>query len=461
MTALASAAVIPSAVLDLHFAALARDDDRSRRNLEPHRPYGLPATLASSSRPRRARMTTTFPRLPTALPHARLLIALALASLTACHPGNQEAKQLDLACESGDLAACNRLASRLEKGEYILEDDARAATLFGRACDGAIGDACASLGVMNDRGTGVETRHDARRRAVSARMRAWRDGRLRAPRVARAARDADAARSGSCGDAVRAAPATADIAWAARGSARCHASGEGVPRDAARAAGLFRQSCDSLVAAGCLGLADAAPRGHRRAAPRLHGRRPPRASVRRAARVAACDRLGTLFEAGERVAQNYERASRLYRKACGDIEQGECLRAARADVRAWGGRPPRLQRGRRPDAQGVQARLHERVPQAEGPPDGYRTDSPRGRAPHEALRQRRRAQRRQLQHLRRHHRHSRRERRGQEHGDQDLPRPDPADRPAPRWCSGRTPRRASPCARGSATCRSTTACRAR
>ena len=101
-------------------------------------------------------MTTTSPRLPTALSQIWLLIALALASVTACHPGSQEAKQLDLACESGDLAACNRFALRLEKGEYVLEDDARAAGLFGRACDGAIGDACASLGVMNDRGTGVK-----------------------------------------------------------------------------------------------------------------------------------------------------------------------------------------------------------------------------------------------------------------------------------------------------------------
>jgi uncharacterized protein len=52
---------------------------------------------------------------------------------------------------------------------------------------------------------------------------------------------------------------------------------------------------------------------------------------------AACDRLGTLFEAGERVAQNYERASRLYRKACGDFDHGEaCARLAQMYARGAG-----------------------------------------------------------------------------------------------------------------------------
>jgi hypothetical protein len=47
--------------------------------------------------------------------------------------------------------------------------------------------------------------------------------------------------------------------------------------------------------------------------------------------------------------------------------------------------------------------------------------------PPEAIRERRRARRRELQHHRWHHRDSGRERRGQEHGDQDPARPDPAD----------------------------------
>src|SRR5215213_9909627 len=81
-----------------------------------------------------------------------LAIIVSALALSACHPGNQEAKRLDTSCESGDLTSCNALAGRLHKGEYILRDDARAAALYARSCDGRVGEACASLGVMHQRG---------------------------------------------------------------------------------------------------------------------------------------------------------------------------------------------------------------------------------------------------------------------------------------------------------------------
>ena len=63
------------------------------------------------------------------------LAAATLALLAACHPGNAEAKRLAVSCDTGDGVACNQLALRLQKGEYVLQDDGRAAKLFGRACD--------------------------------------------------------------------------------------------------------------------------------------------------------------------------------------------------------------------------------------------------------------------------------------------------------------------------------------
>jgi len=53
--------------------------------------------------------------------------------------------------------------------------------------------------------------------------------------------------------------------------------------------------------------------------------------------AAACVRLGTLFEAGEHAAQDYERASRLYRRSCGEFEHGEgCARLAQMYARGAG-----------------------------------------------------------------------------------------------------------------------------
>ena len=78
-------------------------------------------------------------------PYALLILAsLTATALSGCHPGNAEAKQLRTSCEAGAVAACNQLAVKLQKGEYVLRDDKRAATLFDRACEGGIGEGCAS-----------------------------------------------------------------------------------------------------------------------------------------------------------------------------------------------------------------------------------------------------------------------------------------------------------------------------
>ena len=90
--------------------------------------------------------------------HPRLaslvLLAIASLALSACHPGNKEAKLLRESCDAGDANACNKFAAKLQKGEYVLRDEPRAAVLFDTACTRGIGDGCASLGVMLQRGSG-------------------------------------------------------------------------------------------------------------------------------------------------------------------------------------------------------------------------------------------------------------------------------------------------------------------
>ncbi len=90
----------------------------------------------------------------------RSALTLALlrtaASVAACHPGNAEAKRLRETCDGGDVKACNTLATRLQKGEYVLRDDGRAAQLFTAACDGGVAGGCSSLGAIYQTGKGVK-----------------------------------------------------------------------------------------------------------------------------------------------------------------------------------------------------------------------------------------------------------------------------------------------------------------
>ena len=68
-----------------------------------------------------------------------LFLVVVPLILSACHPGNKQAKQLRESCEAGDLSACNRLAMKLQKGEYVLQDpkDAiRAVSLLKQGCEG-------------------------------------------------------------------------------------------------------------------------------------------------------------------------------------------------------------------------------------------------------------------------------------------------------------------------------------
>src|SRR5262245_57369588 len=93
-----------------------------------------------------------------------LLVALALivVAVSGCHPGTAEAKRLRDACDDGDLSSCDKFATRLRNGEHVLRDQKRATELFDKACNGNVGDACASLAVMLQRGGGGIKRDSAR-----------------------------------------------------------------------------------------------------------------------------------------------------------------------------------------------------------------------------------------------------------------------------------------------------------
>jgi hypothetical protein len=58
-----------------------------------------------------------------------LLLALACAALAACQSRTREAKRLQRECDAGSAQACARFALKLQKGEYVLRDESRAATL--------------------------------------------------------------------------------------------------------------------------------------------------------------------------------------------------------------------------------------------------------------------------------------------------------------------------------------------
>src|SRR5687768_14273243 len=102
-------------------------------------------------------MPPRIPRQGSSLRRARaVVLAIAAATLYGCHPGSADARQLRDACETGDAQACNKFAVKLQKGEYVLRDDTRAAGLFDRSCVGGVAESCASFGIILQTGAGVK-----------------------------------------------------------------------------------------------------------------------------------------------------------------------------------------------------------------------------------------------------------------------------------------------------------------
>ncbi|HRQ78430.1 MAG TPA: hypothetical protein PLY94_07495, partial [Gemmatimonadaceae bacterium] len=95
----------------------------------------------------------------------RSLLAFAALALAACGEDHAEIVQLRTSCGDGDVAACFRLGDRFRTGDHILRDYSEARRLFTSACDGRVGEACASLGTMELRGLGAR-RDSAQARAL-------------------------------------------------------------------------------------------------------------------------------------------------------------------------------------------------------------------------------------------------------------------------------------------------------
>ena len=163
-----------------------------------------------------------------------LFAAACIVSTIACNKETTTARNLVRSCDAGEAAACDTVALRFQKGEYVLRDAERAATLYGQACTGGVGDACASLGVMYQRATGVK-----RDSAHAAQL--FQQG---------------CDRGGLAGCTHLGA---------------LHQAGLNVPRDPDRAAALYKRACDGDNVEGCARLG-ATVRDRRRCPHRLRAR---------------------------------------------------------------------------------------------------------------------------------------------------------------------------------------------
>ena len=87
----------------------------------------------------------------------RFLLAVLCVSLSPGALAGQDAETLNQqACDAGDLAICDQLGVRYETGEGVIQDQARALSLFQQACDGGLLLGCTHLGLMFGSGAGID-----------------------------------------------------------------------------------------------------------------------------------------------------------------------------------------------------------------------------------------------------------------------------------------------------------------
>ena len=67
---------------------------------------------------------------------------------------------LEARCSEGEFQSCSSLGHRLRKGSGIEKDEAKAISLFQKACNGLHYDSCASLGYMHEKGLGVPINYE-------------------------------------------------------------------------------------------------------------------------------------------------------------------------------------------------------------------------------------------------------------------------------------------------------------
>jgi membrane associated rhomboid family serine protease len=158
-------------------------------------------------------------------------------------------------CGEGDASGCFEAGVIYDIGRGVAVDDARAAGLYQRACDGGALSGCYNSGVMSEYGRGASrdvpraiglyqrTCDGGSEWGCAALGNSYRDGvgvsRDDVLAVSLFARSCDAHRTRGC-----------------FGLAGMLSDGRGVPRDATRAASLYARSCDAGDARACNNLGD-------------------------------------------------------------------------------------------------------------------------------------------------------------------------------------------------------------
>jgi TPR repeat protein len=159
-----------------------------------------------------------------------------------------------LACDAGDLAACQELGRAYAEGDGVAADARRAATYYGRACDGGQADACAEQAAVMRRSGDRALAADA----ALPQLRACFLGRGASCRaLGRGTRELSARKV--AGRARRACAGGDAAACAILGHLTRH--GIGISRDHRQAAESFRRACDLGLPWGCLALARAYEEG--------------------------------------------------------------------------------------------------------------------------------------------------------------------------------------------------------
>jgi hypothetical protein len=206
-------------------------------------------------------------------------------------------ERCDEACEGGDAWSCTRVAARLERGDGVPRDEARAAALYEKACDAADPLACANLGRLHRLGRGGLPKDLARARLLFE----------KACNVDRDAGASDGARG-----------------CALLGEAYRDGAG-GVSRDDRRALGLFQDACGRGDPTGCKDLGGMHQYGRGGLA---RDEAEAAALYRRACdggEVLGCNDLGVLVGAGRGgLARDERLAADLYRRACDGDEMLGC-----------------------------------------------------------------------------------------------------------------------------------------
>ena len=83
------------------------------------------------------------------------LTTILILALCEAAASQEPARHYEVACERGDLAACNVLGLLYESGG-VPSDVGRAAALYARACSGGLAVGCTGLGLLHEAGVGID-----------------------------------------------------------------------------------------------------------------------------------------------------------------------------------------------------------------------------------------------------------------------------------------------------------------